>query len=89
MMAGAEPLGKLQGGCAGAAGEMDLNKKERMFCMLPILSSFSSYKHFSFFIHEDLCAQYMNLLERGFLFLSGFCFSSPGAAILDHQKVAS
>lgn len=69
MMAGAEPLGKLQGGCAGAAGEMDLNKKERMFCMLPILSSFSSYKHFSFFIHEDLCAQYMNLPERGFLFL--------------------
>lgn len=42
--------------CRGAAGEIVLNEKERMFCMLPILSSFLSYKRFSFFIHVDLCS---------------------------------
>lgn len=73
--------------CRDAILEMALNKKERMFCMLPHCVLFLGL-HFSFLIHDDLCAQYLNLPECGFFF-SGFYFYWTGAAISDHQKVAS
>lgn len=54
--------------CGDTVLEMALNKKERMFCMLPHPVIFLEL-HFSFVIHEEeLCVQYMNLPERGFFF---------------------
>lgn len=46
--------------------EMALNK-ERMFCMLHHHVIFLEL-HFSFLIHEDLCAPYLTLPECGFFF---------------------
>lgn len=73
--------------CRDVVLEMALNKKERMFCMLPHPVIFLEL-HFSFLIHEDLCAQYLNLPE--FACFSSLVFVSTGLALpYQTEKFAS